>query len=116
MSDQETALKAALARAEEAETNMKLAAQYGQELIEKLSKSEKIQVELEQEKHSLKLQLQSKESNEKAMQDEINGMYSEACYCTIFGPRKTPCSPKLCNLRLMVLNRVYICTKKRAVE
>ena len=74
MSDQETALKAALARAEEAETNMKLAAQYGQELIEKLSKSEKIQVELEQEKHSLKLQLQSKESNEQAMQDEINGM------------------------------------------
>jgi len=77
MSDQEAALKAALARAEEAETNMKLAAQYGQELIEKLSKSEKIQVELEQEKHSLKLQLQSKESNEQAMQDEINDLSSK---------------------------------------
>jgi hypothetical protein len=72
MSNQVTPLEAALARAEEAETNMKLAAQYGQELLEKMNKSEKMQVQLEQERHNLKLQLQSKESTEKAMQDEIN--------------------------------------------
>ena len=62
MSNQVTPLEAALARAEEAETNMKLAAQYGQELLEKMNKSEKMQVQLEQERHNLKLQLQSKES------------------------------------------------------
>ena len=72
MSSQTTPLEAALARAAEAEANMKLAAQYGQELLEKLTKCEKMQVELEQEKHSLKLQLQAKESSETAMQDEIN--------------------------------------------
>ena len=72
MSNQVTPLEAALARAEEAEANMKLAAQYGQELLEKMNKSEKMQVQLEQERHNLKLQLQSKESTEKAMQDEIN--------------------------------------------
>ena len=64
---------AAVARAEEAEENMRKAAQIGQELLEKLTKSEKIQAELEQERHNLKIQLQSKESNEKAMQDEFNG-------------------------------------------
>ena len=72
MSNQVSPLEAALARAEEAEANMKLAAQYGQELLEKMNKSEKMQVQLEQERHNLKLQLQSKESTEKAMQDEIN--------------------------------------------
>ena len=42
MSSQTTPLEAALARAAEAEANMKLAAQYGQELLEKLTKCEKV--------------------------------------------------------------------------
>ena len=76
MSNQMTPLEAAaVARAEQAEENMRKAAQIGQELLEKNTKSEKIQAELEQEKHSLKLQLQSKEANEKAMQDELNGKW-----------------------------------------
>ena len=47
---------------------------------------------------------------------EFYPLYSKACYCTIFGPRKTPCSPKSCYPRLMLISRVYICSKKRAVE
>lgn len=67
------ALEAAKARADEAEANMMKAAQYGQQILEKLKESERIRAEIEQEKYSLKLQLENKEASESALQDELNG-------------------------------------------
>ncbi len=70
MSEKEL-MEAAEARALEAEKNMVKAAEFGQDLLRQLGKSETIRTELEQEKYSLKLQLQNREASEKALQDEL---------------------------------------------
>ena len=67
------ALRAAEDRATEAEANMMRAAQAGKELLEQLQYSEKNREGLEQEKHELKLALQSKEASEAALQEELQG-------------------------------------------
>ena len=73
MSEDKSPIKAAEARAAEAEANMIKAAEYGKHILEKLKESEQVRSDLEQERHSLKLLMQSKESTEIAMQDEIAG-------------------------------------------
>ena len=67
------------ARASEAESNMMTAANYGKQLLEQLQESEKIRAELEQEKHSLKLNLQNVEASEKTFQEEIQGIVLVLC-------------------------------------
>ena len=67
------------ARASEAESNMMTAANYGKQLLEQLQESERIRAELEQEKHSLKLNLQNVEASEKSYQDEIQGNIVDLC-------------------------------------
>ena len=70
-----TSVEAAEARAVEAEANMFQAAEYGKQILVKLNESESLRTQLEQDKHSLKLSLQSKEADEKAMQEEILGKH-----------------------------------------
>ena len=48
--------------------------------------------------------------------DSRKMQYSKACYCTIFGPRKTPCSAKSCYIRLRLLSGVNIVQKERVIE
>ena len=72
------------ARASEAESNMMTAANYGKQLLEQLQESEKSRAELEQEKYSLKLNLQNLEASEKTFQDEIQGIFVEIDGVTIW--------------------------------
>merc|ERR1711953_701010 len=56
---------------QELEAKMVQSAHYGKLLLEQLNESKEIREELEQEKHSLKLKLQTVSSSEKAFQEEI---------------------------------------------
>ena len=58
---------------QELEAKMVQSAHYGKLLLEQLNESKEIREELEQEKHSLKLKLQTVSSSEKAFQEEIQG-------------------------------------------
>ena len=73
MSEEKSKLEAAQARAIEAEANMKQAAKFGKELLDKLTQSESTKSDLEQKIHSLKFDLTSVRANEKALNEEING-------------------------------------------
>ena len=73
MSEEKSKLEAAEARAIEAESNMKQAAKFGKELLDKLTQSESTKSDLEQKIHSLKFDLTSVRANEKALNEEING-------------------------------------------
>ena len=58
---------------EEMEAKLVQSAHYGKQLLEELKESQRIRQELEQERHSLKLNLQTVSASEKAYQEEIQG-------------------------------------------
>ncbi len=58
---------------QELEAKLVQSAHYGKVLLEQLTESKEMREELEQEKHSLKLKLQTVLSSEKAFQEEIQG-------------------------------------------
>ena len=61
------------ARAKEAERKAFQAAQHGQELLLKLEENAKILDQLTQEKHEMKMALQSKEAAVDALEEELQG-------------------------------------------
>ena len=74
VSEKKSKLEAAEDRAIKAEADMKQAAQFGKELLDKLNQSETIKSELVQKINSLKLDLTSVRANEKALNEQINDL------------------------------------------
>lgn len=64
--EMEEELEAAKTKAAEAEANMIKAAEYGKQILVQLNQAE-------QDKYSLKLQLENKEAAVKALQDDLHG-------------------------------------------
>ena len=73
MSDDKSKLEAAEARANEAEANMRQAAQFGKDLLDQLNDSKARNGELEQKVHSLKFELTSAQANAQNLTDEVAG-------------------------------------------
>ena len=73
MSDDKSKLEAAEARANEAEANMRQAAQFGKDLLDQLNDSKARNGELEQKVHSLKFELTTAQANHQNLTDEVAG-------------------------------------------
>ena len=75
MSDDKSKLEAAEARANEAEANMRQAAQFGKDLLDQLNDSKARNGELEQKVHSLKFELTSAQANAQNLTEEVAGIH-----------------------------------------
>ena len=75
MSDDKSKLEAAEARANEAEANMRQAAQFGKDLLDQLNDSKARNGELEQKVHSLKFELTSAQANAQNLTEEVAGTH-----------------------------------------
>ena len=73
MSEDKSKLEAAEARANEAEANMRQAAQFGKDLLDQLNDSKARNGELEQKVHSLKFELTSAQANAQNLAEEVAG-------------------------------------------
>ena len=84
MSDDKSKLEAAEARANEAEANMRQAAQFGKDLLDQLNDSKARNGDLEQKVHSLKFELTSAQANAQNLTEEVAGIHKSQAQLTLY--------------------------------